>query len=54
MPIIFITGHDDPRIREKALALGAAAYLQKPFNNALLICAVEVALTPEDTSPSTR
>jgi FixJ family two-component response regulator len=35
MPIIFITGHDDPAIHEKALALGAVAYLQKPFDNAV-------------------
>jgi FixJ family two-component response regulator len=44
VPIIFITGHDDPAVREKALARGAAGYLKKPFNAAALIRAVEKAL----------
>jgi FixJ family two-component response regulator len=44
VPIIFITGHDDPAVREKALARGAAGYLKKPFNAAALIMAVEKAL----------
>jgi CheY-like chemotaxis protein len=31
VPIIFIAAHDDPAVREKALASGAAGYLNKPF-----------------------
>ncbi|MBT2792780.1 response regulator transcription factor [Paraburkholderia strydomiana] len=44
MPIIFITGHDDPAVREKALATGAASYLKKASNDAELIRSVEKAL----------
>jgi FixJ family two-component response regulator len=44
MPVVFITGHDDPAVRKKALALGAIAYLKTPFNNAVLTRAVETAL----------
>ncbi|KAA0998003.1 response regulator [Paraburkholderia panacisoli] len=44
VPVICITGHNDPAVREKALASGAAACLRKPFNNATLVKAVEIAL----------
>ena len=44
VPVIFITASDDLAVREMALASGAAGYLRKPFNDAILIKAVEVAL----------
>jgi FixJ family two-component response regulator len=44
VPIIFMTGHDDPGVRQKALARGAAGYLKKPLDGAALIRAVEQAL----------
>jgi FixJ family two-component response regulator len=44
LPVIFITAHDDPAVREKAIASGAAAYLQKPLNKSALISAIEMAL----------
>jgi FixJ family two-component response regulator len=44
VPIIFMTGHDDPAVRKMAFARGAAGYLKKPFDNAALIRAVEKAL----------
>lgn len=44
VPVIFITAHDDPAVREKALASGAAGYLRKPFDDARLVKAVEIAL----------
>ena len=44
VPVVFITARDDPVVREKALASGAAGYLRKPFNDAILIKAVEIAL----------
>ena len=43
-PVIFITAQDDPAVCEEAFASGAAGYLQKPFNDAILIKAVETAL----------
>lgn len=37
VPVIVITGHDSPREREEALALGAHAYLAKPVEARTLI-----------------
>ena len=36
-PVVFITGHDRPFIRQKAEQLGAAAYLVKPFQGQQLL-----------------
>jgi FixJ family two-component response regulator len=44
VPVIFIIAQDDPAVREKALASGAAGYLRKPFNGVILVKAVEIAL----------
>jgi FixJ family two-component response regulator len=44
IPLIFITAHDEPGVREQALAAGAAAYITKPFNDATLIDAVSAAI----------
>ncbi len=43
-PVIFITGHDEPAAREQAEALGAAAYLPKPFAGRALVDAVARAV----------
>ena len=40
LPVVFITGQDQPLYREKARKAGAAAYLTKPFPAAELIAAV--------------
>ena len=37
IPVIFITAAGEVRIREQALALGAGAFLRKPFNHDLFI-----------------
>lgn len=37
LPLIFITAHDLPEARGKALAAGAMAYLRKPFHAGQLI-----------------
>jgi FixJ family two-component response regulator len=37
IPVIFITAHDEVGAREKALALGAVAFLRKPFSEELLM-----------------
>jgi FixJ family two-component response regulator len=44
LPIIMITAHDELVVRQAALAAGAAAYLRKPFNAAILLKAVELAI----------
>jgi FixJ family two-component response regulator len=44
-PVIFITGHDEPATRDQAKALGAAAYLAKPFASRTLVEAVSRAVS---------
>lgn len=44
MPIIFVTGHDDPVVRAEAIASGAAAVLKKPFDATALMGAIKMAL----------
>jgi FixJ family two-component response regulator len=44
IPIIFITAHDEPPMRDRARRAGAADYLRKPFDDELLIGAIERAL----------
>ena len=47
IPIIFITAHDDAPMRERASRAGAADYLRKPFDEQLLIGAIERALNAD-------
>ncbi len=49
-PVIFITGHDDRSAREQAAALGAAAFLPKPFAGRVLVEAVTRALGEAGTA----
>lgn len=44
IPTIFMTGRDDAISRERAARLGVAAYLVKPFEDAVLLRAVRCAL----------
>lgn len=44
MPVIFITGQIDGRIRAEAERLGAVALLEKPFSDQSLLDAVQRAL----------
>lgn len=45
VPTIFMTAHDDPRTRERALASGPVAFLVKPFEGRRLLEAVARALS---------
>ena len=47
-PIIFITASEDPHLRDRAMKLGAAAFLKKPFDATTLADAIESALSPGD------
>ena len=47
-PIIFITASENPVLRERAMLMGAAAFLTKPFDATSLADAVETALSPGD------
>ncbi len=44
LPIVFITGHGDDEGRQQALAAGAVAVLDKPFEPAELLRAIEQAM----------
>lgn len=44
IPVIFITGQDRNGMEERAMRLGASAYLRKPFDEMVLLDAVRVAL----------
>jgi CheY-like chemotaxis protein len=44
-PIIFLTASQQPGLRQKALALGAAGFLEKPYSSADLIAAIQDALS---------
>jgi len=43
IPVIFMTGHDRFGIEERAMTLGAIAYLRKPFDDQVLLDAIHRA-----------
>jgi FixJ family two-component response regulator len=43
-PVIFITAHDEPAVREEAERLGAQSFLSKPFPGRKLLDAIAQAL----------
>ena len=44
IPIIFVSAYDDSEVRNPALAMGAAAFLGKPFTEDVLLNAVHSVL----------
>jgi FixJ family two-component response regulator len=44
-PVIIITAHDEPKTRERCLALGAVRYLRKPIEGDVLIDSIQEAVT---------
>jgi len=45
LPIVVITGHDQPGMQARCLAAGARAYLRKPLEAGTLLAAIEAAIT---------
>jgi len=43
-PIIFVTAHDEPEVRDQARQLGCAAYFRKPVPGKLLVDAIHHAV----------
>jgi FixJ family two-component response regulator len=43
-PVILVTAHDGPAVRQEAERRGFAAYLTKPFRGAVLLDAIRVAI----------
>ena len=46
MPIIVVTAHDQPELREQCLADGAIAYLSKPLQREHLVAVIQRAIRP--------
>ena len=44
MPVIVITGHGDIQLAVEAMKVGAADFLEKPFDDEVLIASVKLAL----------
>lgn len=44
LPIVVITGHDQPGMQSRCLAAGASAYLRKPLEAGRLLEAIEAAI----------
>lgn len=43
LPVVFITGHGSVRLAVEAMKLGAVEFLEKPFNDQMLIDVVQAA-----------
>lgn len=43
-PVIIITAHDEPTLRVRCIADGAAAYLRKPLRGDVLLRSIETAV----------
>jgi len=44
LPVIFITAHDEPGLREKVMAAGAVELLRKPFTDEIFLETLRAAL----------
>jgi len=44
LPVVVITGHDEPGMQARCLAAGASAYLHKPLEAGALLAAIEAAI----------
>jgi FixJ family two-component response regulator len=51
LPVIVITGHDEPQNAARVRALGASAYLTKPLDASCLLAAITQATAPNGFSP---
>jgi FixJ family two-component response regulator len=44
VPVVFMTGHDTPESRARAIRMGAKVYLCKPINDEALLAAIRDAI----------
>jgi FixJ family two-component response regulator len=54
LPIVFVTAYDEAESRALSLAAGAAAYLQKPLDDQVLLDAVVAAVRQRSGSEGDR
>jgi CheY-like chemotaxis protein len=50
--MIFLTAYKRPELRERAKALGAVGFFEKPFEADALVAAVNKAVATSHTDPS--
>jgi FixJ family two-component response regulator len=53
IPIVVITGYDEPQARAQCPAAGAAAFLRKPLDDEVLLAAIERAASPARSAKAT-
>jgi FixJ family two-component response regulator len=51
IPVLFITAHDDPGARDRAVQAGAVGYLRKPFSEEALLEAIDGATSSAAGEP---
>jgi two-component system response regulator FixJ len=54
LPVILITGHGDVALAVEAMKAGAVDFIEKPFDDALLIAAIQAALARGDSDRSRK
>jgi FixJ family two-component response regulator len=51
VPVLVITGHDQPGNAVRVRALGASEYLLKPVNDQSVLAAINRVIIPSETNP---
>ena len=51
-PVIIVTARDDPRTRDRCLALGAIRYLRKPIEGGLFVDSIHEAVSARRKGPA--
>ena len=47
LPVVVITGHDEPGMRAQCMAAGASTYLRKPLDDKVLLEAISAAIATD-------
>lgn len=54
LPVVIITGHDEPGMEGRCLGAGAGAYLRKPLDDKTLLAAIDDAINASNASGPDR
>lgn len=50
LPVIVITGHDQPGMQARCIAAGIATYLRKPLEDETLLAAIDAAIAKAEST----